>query len=46
MKATSKAAANMHKAKSTAVDSLAVHKAGTGAIVEELSTQQEWEPLG
>ena len=46
MKATSKAATNMHKAKSTAVDSWQWIKPGTGAIVEELSTQQEWELLG
>ena len=46
MKATSKAATNMHKANSTAADSWQCIKPGTGAIVEELSTQQEWELLG
>ena len=37
---------DMHKAPSTGVDSWQWVKPGTGAIVEELSTAQEWDLMG
>ena len=37
---------DMHKAPTTGVDSWKQVKPGTGAIVEELSTAQEWDLMG
>jgi hypothetical protein len=36
----------MHKAPTTGTDSWQQVKPGTGAIVEELSTAQEWDLMG